>query len=92
MEARKNYVGRAASAVHRAKRADPAPSAARGLLSPVQEINRRTHPLRRERRFPHSLSVTEGVKIGVKSNDQTSCYLITLLIVLESRPSVVKNL
>jgi hypothetical protein len=30
-------------------------------------INRRPHPLRRERRFPHSLSVTEGVKIDMNT-------------------------
>jgi hypothetical protein len=33
----------------------------------TSKLNRRPHPLRRERRFPHSLSVTEGVKIDMNT-------------------------
>jgi hypothetical protein len=39
------------------------------------KINRRPHPLRWKRRFPHSLAVTEGVKI----DDQNLLFLISTL-------------
>ena len=51
--------------------------------------NRRPHPLRRERPFPHSLSMTEGVKIAIRKFTAGTLFSDLIFIVPHPQPAFV---